>query len=223
MAGSQDSTPDKPSVAEKLTVTLELFQPCAFAEGDAAAEATGAVLSMLMPETLAEAEFPARSVQLRLTCCDAPSVETTAAGSHVWTPERPSVAATLTVTSVLFQPCAFASGARDPVTSGAVLSILTTGETKLALLPARSVTLTLPETEEPSALSTSGLAILVASTPDRLSDAVKAKWTSLLFQPLTLAAGLAPPKLSDGAVLSMLMPERLAGALFPALSTQLPE
>src|SRR5580765_5785094 len=186
MAGSQDSTPDKPSVAEKLTVTLELFQPCAFAEGDAAAEATGAVLSMLMPETLAEAEFPARSVQLRLTCCDAPSVETTAAGSHVWTPERPSVAATLTVTSVLFQPCAFASGAREPVTIGAPLSMRTAGESKLAVLPARSVTLTLPETVFPSADSTSGLDELVESTPDSASDAVNEKATSELFQPFAL-------------------------------------
>ena len=57
--------PDNASVPEKVTVTSVLFQPFAFGEGDAAAEAVGAVLSMLMPLAVAGLlVFPARSVQV---------------------------------------------------------------------------------------------------------------------------------------------------------------
>src|ERR1022692_4196568 len=45
-----------------------------------------------------------------------------------------------------------------PEITGAVMSILTTGEVKLALLPARSVAVTVPEPAAPCPERTSGLA-----------------------------------------------------------------
>jgi hypothetical protein len=61
--------------------------------------------------------------------------------------------------------------------TGAVLWILTTGDVKLALLPATSVALTVPETAEPSVDSTR-----LAGSPDlsRLLEML----TLVLFQPL---------------------------------------
>src|SRR5437867_3243559 len=62
-----EAIPDKVSAPLKVTVTLVLFHPFAFAAGDAVALAVGAVLSMLMPVAEAEAlEFPALSVQVPL-------------------------------------------------------------------------------------------------------------------------------------------------------------
>ncbi|HTH07913.1 MAG TPA: hypothetical protein VL916_18670, partial [Ilumatobacteraceae bacterium] len=79
--------------------TSVLFQPWALAEGVAASNATvGAVLSMLIGETSADAAFPASSTQPPVADCPAASAESTSDGSHDATPERPSVAAKATVT-----------------------------------------------------------------------------------------------------------------------------
>src|SRR5512145_1632372 len=96
---------------------------------------------------------------------------------------------------------------REPVTTGAVLSILTTGEVKLAVFPARSVTSMLPDTEPPSADRTSGLGTLVVSTLDSFSALRYADVTSVLVQSWMFATGEAAPNVSDGVVLSMLIPE----------------
>src|SRR4029079_16521415 len=99
---------------------------------------------------------------------------------------------------------------------------MTEGDVKLAVFPARSVTSREPETAEPSIESTSGLVAVIESTPERLSDAVKSKATSVLFQPCAFAAGTADPKTRDGMVLSMLTFETLADAPVSALFHQLP-
>ena len=59
------------------------------------------------------------------------------------------------------------------------------------------------------------------SIPDRSSVPLKETVTSVLFQPLQLAAGEAVA-VAVGAVLSMLMPVLLSLAALPALSVQVP-
>src|SRR2546428_166874 len=102
--------------------------------------------------------------------------------------------------------------------AGAVLSILTAGEVNVALLPARSVTVTVPVTAFPSADRTRGPVGLAGSNPERLSLAVKGIETSVLFQPAALGGGLGEPKESVGGLLSMRTVRVCAGSSFPALS-----
>ena len=59
--GVQDAIPPLPPEHVKLTMTLELFQPLAFAGGDTEAVIFGAVL-LIFRVTLAVAVFPALSV-----------------------------------------------------------------------------------------------------------------------------------------------------------------
>ena len=89
---------------------------------------------------MAEALFPALSEQLPVADRLSPSPVSTVATSHVAMSESVSVPAKVTVTSVLFQPAAFAAGDGVAVTLGAVLSMLTSDTLAEALLPARSVT-----------------------------------------------------------------------------------
>src|SRR4029077_4605356 len=100
---------------------------------------------MLTPFTVAVAEFPALSVTVPVTDWFVPSVPSVLGPETLATPERASEPVKLTVTLVLFQPDPFAGGLNDPVIWGGVLSILHGGVEKLALLPALSVTVTLPE------------------------------------------------------------------------------
>src|SRR5712691_2737017 len=107
---------------------------------------------MLMPLTVALALLPATSVAVPLTDWPAPSMRTAAGSGQLATPDRLSLQVKLTVTSVLFQPFAFGAGLRAAVIVGGVLSILTAGEVKVALFPARSATVTVPVTAPPSAV-----------------------------------------------------------------------
>src|SRR2546425_12995094 len=113
-------------------------------------------------------------------------------------PESASVPLKLTATSVLFHPAAFGAGKAAACAIGGVLSILTEGEVKVAVLPAASFTVTLPLTDAPSAVSDSGLGTDVDATPDRLSSVVKGKATFVLFHPAALAAGAAAANVSVG-------------------------
>ena len=65
--GQGTARPDSASEQVKLTVTLVLFQPLPLAAGLWDAVILGAVLSMLMPPTVAEAVLPALSVAVRVT------------------------------------------------------------------------------------------------------------------------------------------------------------
>src|SRR5437660_631677 len=107
-------------------------------------------------------------------------------------------------------------------TAGGVLSILKAGLVKVAVLPATSVTVTVPVTAAPSAVSTNGLvAGLVLATPDRASAAVKGTETFVLFHPAALGAGVAVPKVSVGGVLSIFTVRVVEVAMFPASSVAL--
>src|SRR5207249_54953 len=89
----------------------------------------------------------------------------------------------------------------------------------LVLLPALSVAVPVADWAAPAALRVIGLVQL--AIPERTSEQRKLAVTSLLFQPLALAAGLRLPLIA-GPVLSMLIPETVALALLPALSVAVP-
>lgn len=108
-------------------------------------------------------------------------------------PDRLSVPVNITVTFVWFHPLALGGGDTLAEATGGVLSILTAGDVKVALLPAASVTVTVLVTLDPSLVNTSGLGIEVETTPDKLSLVEKLTRTSLLFQPAAFAAGLESP------------------------------
>src|SRR5207244_1219196 len=118
--------------------------------------------------------------------------------------ERLSVPVNVTVTSVLFHPFTLGRGRAAATASGAFLSIFTAGDVNVLLLPAASVTTTVPLTLVPSTLNTRGLATEVEATPDKLSFVVNETRTSLLFQPAAFGAGSAAPNCSVGTVVSML-------------------
>ena len=106
-------------------MTSLLFQPFAFAAGSRAASIDGFVLSI---QHLCDGSWRCcRRCRLRFLSTDwlAPSSETTSFGAQLAIPERPSVQSKWIVTSMLFQPFAFASGLCEKLIEGAVLSTLT--------------------------------------------------------------------------------------------------
>src|SRR5919108_286340 len=100
----------------------------------------GAVLSILIPEAVAEALLPALSEQLPVADSAVPSLVNVTTGLQLAMPDSASVPSKLTVTSVLFQPAPLADGIGVAVTVGAVLSMFTPLTDADALFPARSVT-----------------------------------------------------------------------------------
>ena len=125
------NTPESASEHAKVTVTLTLFQPLAFGKGDLELVATGGVLSKLIPEIVAEAEFPALSVQVEVLDCPLPSIVTIwGLTGAIATPDNGSVQLKATVTSPLFHPLELGDGDLEPVTMGTVLSIFIVTETE---------------------------------------------------------------------------------------------
>src|SRR3954464_12861786 len=101
--------------------------------------------------------------------------------------------------SLLFQPAGLASGSRlTNAIDGGVLSMRTEGDVNVAVLPARSATVTPPLTLDPSAPSTRGLGIDVEATPDSASSGANGIATSVRFQPLPFAGGICARYCSDG-------------------------
>src|SRR3989442_10855116 len=120
----------------------------------------GGVLSIFTGGEVYVAVFPATSATVTLPVTADPSTGSTRGlGIEVEAnPDKASVAVKGTFTFVLFQPAALGAGAAGPnETVGGVLSILTTGELKVALLPATSVTVMEPLTAVPSLLRSRGL------------------------------------------------------------------
>src|SRR5882724_8784052 len=106
--------------------------------------------------------------------------------------------------------------------AGDVLSILTGGVVRCAVLPALSVTVSVPVTDVPSPESTRAfIPGLVREIPESASLAVKGSETAVLFQPAAFGRGLAGLNVTVGGVVSMLMPFFVVGTLsFPAISKQ---
>jgi hypothetical protein len=105
-----------------------------------------------------------------------------------------------TVTSVLFQPLAFAGGALLPTIEGMVLSSLTVTE-PLPTLPSLSVAVAVFDTPAVSTATESVAGVGPLATPEPASVADQAMLTLLLFQPAAFGAGLTAA-VSVGPVLS---------------------
>src|SRR6266567_3808669 len=124
-----------------------------------------------------------------------------------------------------FQPKVFGAGLRLPVITGLVLSIFTVTLPTALTLPALSVHV--PLTSVPLVSVVTLLPVVQLSIPLCTVPAspppLKLTVTSVLFQPLALAAGVLTAVGGLGGVLSMLMPLTVEeSAALPALSTQLP-
>jgi hypothetical protein len=92
-------------------VTGPSYQPFALGAVVGAPVSVGAVLSTLIPLTVAVAVLPATSIAVPVTDWFAPSsTDTGAVQPPTAMPEPPSVHVKDTVTSVLFQPAPFAAG-----------------------------------------------------------------------------------------------------------------
>src|SRR5207253_2980946 len=192
----QLAIPERTSEQRKLAVTSLLFQPLALAAGLRLPLIAGPVLSMLIPETVALALLPALSVAVAVARGVAPSALRVTSGGQLSIPERTSAQGKCAVTEPPSQPPA----------AGAEVA---------PALPALSVAVLVADWAAPAALRVIGLVQL--AIPERTSEQRKLAVTSLLFQPLALAAGLRLPLIA-GPVLSMLIPETVALALLPALS-----
>ena len=140
MGPDADATPERESEHTKLTVTGALFQPFPFGGMDLDPVIVGGVLSMFIPLTVAETELPALSVQVEPRDWPEPSVETTCGvvGS-TFTPDSPSAQVKDVVTSTLFHPFVLREGDFEPVSVGAVVSMLIPVTLVEAGFPALSV------------------------------------------------------------------------------------
>src|SRR5438067_3891740 len=130
---------------------------------------------------------------------------------------RPSLQLQAMLTSALYQPLALAAAVGAPLSEGGVLSMLMPLTLALAELPAASVAVPLDVWLAPSTSVCAGGQL---ATPERASLQLKLTVTSVLFQPLALAAS-ERSAVMVGAVLSMLT---VAGSvtLLRALSVAVP-
>ena len=113
-------TPERLSVALKLTVTLWLVQPAG-----AVTVVLGGVLSMFTPGLVAFVWLPARSLTIAGAVSPWPLPLIVAGDGQVPSmPEKPSAQVQLIVTGVLYQPAAFGALAGAPVSVGRVVSML---------------------------------------------------------------------------------------------------
>ena len=135
-AAEQVSTPESASPQTDVTVTGALYHPSAFGERSRETETVGFVLSMLT-NAGSEAVFPALSVAVPMTLWCAPSANNVVEPTQLGIPDTASAHANVTVTSVLFQPLAFASGDCVWLIVGGVLSIFTWIVCAVSTLPAR--------------------------------------------------------------------------------------
>src|SRR5436190_1362661 len=160
----------------------------------------GAVLSMLTGGLFAVVVLPALSPTAALAVRPLPSPEITlSAGAEPSSPDSASAAVQCTVTSLLYQPVPFEDVVGEPDRLGATLSMLIPPTVAVAVLSALSAAV--PVTDWFAALALSVVGPLHVFTPDGLSEQLKPTVTSVLFQPLTFAAGLRVPVM-PGADLS---------------------
>src|SRR6266700_1538396 len=118
------------------------------------------------------------------------------------------------VTSEVFQPAAFGTGAEVAASTGGVLSILTVTDVGSLLFPARSVAFPVTTWLAPSVVTLTGSG--QEATPEASSVHIKDTVTLPLFQPAALGAGIMLP-LMVGAARSMFT-FAVAGVLLPAAS-----
>src|SRR5688572_340784 len=120
-AGQAPASPDSISEQVHWTTTSPLYQPLPFGAVVAVPLRLGAVLSTLMPATVAMALLPAASTAVPVADWPAPSPSVCGA-VQVSMPESASAQVKVTVTSVFCQPLLLADGDWLPLIVGAVLS-----------------------------------------------------------------------------------------------------
>ena len=194
------STPDSPSVAVQWIMTSPRYQPAAFGAVVGVPASVGAVLSMLIPETVVDALLSAVSVAVPDAVWLAPSEDFVTGPVHDFTPDVPSVQLNVTTTLPLFHPFAFAAGVREPAIDGADLSTFTV-TLPVALLPTRSLAVAVLVTPPVSVVTESVAGVGAPATPDPASVADHVIVTLLLFHPAAFGAGLLLP-VTTGGVLS---------------------
>src|SRR5439155_40419 len=109
----------------------------------------------MLSVTDAVAWLPATSTAVPVTTWPAPSVLTVMGSGHRAMPLPPSVHVKLTLTSLLFQPAAFADGLTTALIVGRLLSMLSVTDT-VAWLPALSTAVPLTTCPAPSVLTVTG-------------------------------------------------------------------
>src|SRR5690242_5108264 len=147
----------------------------------------GGVLSILSVVLIVE-KLPAWSTACALKLSAAPSLETAVGEGQTAIPDRPSEHRYVMVTSVLFQPAAFAGGTALALINGGVLSRFTRAVV-VADLPAWSVTVPGMVCPLPSALIRTGAGQLTMS--EALGTQLKLTVTSALFQPPAFGNGVS--------------------------------
>src|SRR5207249_1423353 len=137
--GGQLAIPEGGAAQVKCTVAAPpSYQPAAMGEVVAAPLIVGAVLSMLIPETVVLALLPALSVAVPVDDWPVPSASV-ASAEELLVPEEVSAELEGTVVTLLFHPPAAGEVVGVPLIVGAVLSMLIPETVALALLPALSV------------------------------------------------------------------------------------
>ncbi|WP_157623267.1 hypothetical protein [Terrabacter sp. Root181] len=190
--------PDSASAAVQATATSPLYQPAAFAFVVGFPDNVGATLSMLIPLTVVVAVLSALSVAVPVTDWSATLPLSVVGAEEDLTPDVASLGVKVTVTSVLFQPLAFAAGVREPAMIGALLSSLTWTE-PVPVLVTLSVTAVVLVTM-PSAVTVSVVGVTVL-TPEPASVPTHVTETSDLFQPAAFGTGTSVA-VAVGTVLS---------------------
>src|SRR5207249_6525722 len=119
--GGQLAIPEGGAAQVKCTVAAPpSYQPAALGEVVAAPLIVGAVLSMLIPETVVLALLPALSVAVPLDDWPLPSASV-ASAAQLWIPESVSAQLKCTVASPLYQPAAAGEVVAAPPLVGAGL------------------------------------------------------------------------------------------------------
>src|SRR5688572_4477435 len=198
------ATPDSASAQLKSTTTSPLYQPAAFGNVVGWPAITGAVRSIMIPLTDAEAVLPALSAtETGPAPRSAPSpVTVESAGALAGSiPDRPSWPVQWIVTSSRYQPAALPGVAGAPVSVGGVRSMLIPSTVAWAELPALSTAVPVADWPEPSLASV--VAPLQPAMPDSASLQSNVTSTAPSFQPKPLAAGEREPVI-DGAMPSIL-------------------
>src|SRR4051794_17770603 len=178
-----------------------------------------------MPVTVLLLVLPATSLAVALvTLWLAPSPERTASDGQLPTPEPAvpsarfgSVQLKPTVTSLWYQPSAFFPAGSWAVMASAVRSMLIPVTEPVPSFPAWSLIFAEAPRLRPSPLMVLLAGWVAGSMPDRPSVPVQAIDTSPRYHSPPLESPVGAP-VSDGAVLSMLMPLTVTELLFPAMS-----
>src|SRR5436305_3878413 len=188
--GQAPSMPLSPawSAHDQWTATVPLYQPAPLGLVVGVPLRVGAVLSMLIPLTVALDWLSALSTAVPVTDWPAPLPDAVVGPGQLLIPDSASEQVKDAVTEVLFQPLALAAGLREPVIVGDTLSSFTVTEPEPEL-PSRSVAfeVNVVPAVDPFCDAFAGVGPL--PTPDPASAADQVMVTLLLSHPAAFAAG----------------------------------